>query len=170
MSKARKFNNVFRFIDDLCAVNDDGEFEKNIKNIYPEELELKKENTGYELASFLDLNIKISDKKCSLKLYDKRDDFNFKIVRMPFLSNNMPSRIFYSSYSSELLRIARCTTEKDDFLASCESLIERMFSQGAKLNRARVSIHRVFSKHKSAFLPFFQTPKYFADAILSGRY
>ena len=37
-----KFGNIFRFIDDLNAINDNGEFEKNIKNIYPEELELKK--------------------------------------------------------------------------------------------------------------------------------
>ena len=170
MTKARKFNNVFRFIDDLCAVNDDGEFEKNIKNIYPEELELKKENAGLDHASFLDLNINISNRKFSLKLYDKRDDFNFDIVRMPFLSNNMPSRIFYSSYSSELLRIARCTTERDDFLVSCDSLVDRMWSQGAKLNKARVSIRRVFSKHKSAFVPFFETPKSFSDTILSGRY
>ena len=170
MNKAKKFNHVFRFIDDLCAVNDDGEFENNITNIYPEELELKKENAGYEQASFLDLNINISDNKFSLKLYDKRDDFNFKIVRMPFSSNNMPSRIFYSSYSSELLRIARCTTERENFLASCSSLIDRMWSQGAKLNRARVSIHRVYSKHKSTFLPFFTTAKSFSDEILSGKY
>ena len=89
---------------------------------------------------------------------------------MPFFSNNMPFHIFYSSFSSELLRIARCTTERDDFLASCYSLIDRMWSQGAKLNKARVSIHRVFSKHKSAFLPFFETPKSFSDNILLGRY
>ena len=116
MTKAKNINSIFRFIDDLCAVNDDGEFENNITNIYPEELELKKENVGLDHASFLDLNINISNRKCSLKLYDKRDDFNFDIVRMPFLSNNMRSRIFYSSYSSELLRIARCTTERDDLL------------------------------------------------------
>ena len=39
---ARKFCNVFRFIDDLAAINDSGEFEKVIEEIYPPELELKK--------------------------------------------------------------------------------------------------------------------------------
>jgi len=172
-AKASKFNNLFRFIDDLCAINDDEEFEKNIIKIYPVELELKKENIGYEEATFLDLNINTKDKKFAIKLYDKRDDFNFTIVRMPFLSNNMPSRIFYSSFSSELLRIARCTTAKNDFLSSCRILIKRMFSQGAELNnkthmlsRTRNTIHNVFKKHTSAFSPFFETAKLFSSNIL----
>ena len=172
-AKASKFNNVFRFIDDLCAINDDEEFEKNIIKIYPVELELKKENIGYEEATFLDLNINTKNKKFAIKLYDKRDDFNFTIVRMPFLSNNMPSRIFYSSFSSELLRIARCTTAKNDFLSSCRILIKRMFSQGAEgnnkthmLSRTRNTIHNVFKKHTSSFSPFFETAKLFSSNVL----
>ena len=35
----RKFCHTFRFIDDLLAVNDEGEFERCFKNIYPPELE-----------------------------------------------------------------------------------------------------------------------------------
>ena len=171
MKNARIFNFIFRFIDDLLAINDEGLFEKNIKNIYPKELELKKGNVGHDQASYLDIESKISNRQFSHKLYDKRDDFNFNIVRMPYLSNNMPSRIFYSSYSSEILRIARCTSDKEDFLASCISLIERMRRQGSKFmyNKARVSMHKVFCKHKSSFLPFFPTPKAFVDGILSFK-
>ena len=145
--------------------------ENNIKNIYPKELELKKENARHDQASYLDIDAKISNRQFSHKLYDKRDDFNFNIVRMPYLSNNMPSRIFYSSYCSEILRIARCTSDKEDFLASCNSLIERMRRQGSKFmyNKARVSMHKVFCKHKSSFLPFFPTPKAFVDGILSYK-
>ena len=40
--KARTFCNIFRFIDDLNSINDDGEFESNYSNIYPEELQLGK--------------------------------------------------------------------------------------------------------------------------------
>ena len=50
--------NIFRFIDDLNSINDGGEFESNYSNIYPEELQLSKENTDKHEASFLDLNIK----------------------------------------------------------------------------------------------------------------
>ena len=47
---ARKFSNTFRFIDDLNAMNDGGEFERHFKEIYPPELELKKEH-GNDSAS-----------------------------------------------------------------------------------------------------------------------
>ena len=39
---AREFGMPFRFIDDLNAINDGGEFEKNFHKIYPIELEFKK--------------------------------------------------------------------------------------------------------------------------------
>ena len=39
--KARKFHAVKRFIDDILALNDGGEFGRNHNNIYPVELELK---------------------------------------------------------------------------------------------------------------------------------
>ena len=37
---ARKFGSVFRYIDDLLALNDGHSFETHYKEIYPEELEL----------------------------------------------------------------------------------------------------------------------------------
>ena len=40
----RKIINSFRFIDDLLLLNDDSTFEKHYKDIYPTELEPKKEN------------------------------------------------------------------------------------------------------------------------------
>ena len=43
--KARKLCNIFRFIDDLNSINDDGEFGSNYSNIYTEQLQLGKENT-----------------------------------------------------------------------------------------------------------------------------
>ena len=61
--KARKLCNIFRFIDDLNSINDVGEFENNYSNIYPDELQLGKENTNEHEASFMDLNIKIKDGK-----------------------------------------------------------------------------------------------------------
>ena len=77
--KARKLCNIFRFIDDLNSINDGGEFESNYSNIYPEELQLGKENTDKHETSFLDLNIKIEDGKFQSGLFDKRDSFLFSL-------------------------------------------------------------------------------------------
>ena len=44
------------FIDEICTVNDDGEFSSSYKYIYLKQLELKLEHQG-EDAKFLDLEI-----------------------------------------------------------------------------------------------------------------
>ena len=79
----------------------------------------------------MDIESTISDKQFVLKLYDKRDAFPFTIVRMPYLCNNIPSKIFYATIESEILRIASCSTKKDNFISSCKQLLERMHKQGA---------------------------------------
>ena len=56
--KTKKICIIFRFIDDLNSINDGGEFESNYSDIYPEELQLGKENTDKHETSFLVLNIK----------------------------------------------------------------------------------------------------------------
>ena len=80
---ARRFANTFRFIDDLLTVNDDNFFAKNYKDIYPPELQLNLESTGDEV-SFLDLHLSKVDRQVDIKLFDKRDNFPFSIVRLPF--------------------------------------------------------------------------------------
>ena len=116
--QARKLGNIFRFIDDLSAINDDGEFEKNFREIYPEELELGKENVDNTEATFLDLNLKITNNQFQVGLFDKRDAFPFSIVRMPYKSSNIPSTIFYSSIGAETLRIARASNTPNSFVTS----------------------------------------------------
>ena len=52
LRKARLFSNTFCFIDDLCAINDHLEFDRNFKNTFPSELQIKKENISTSEASF----------------------------------------------------------------------------------------------------------------------
>ena len=47
----------------------------------------KKENSSNDIATFLDINITIENGKFSTKLFDKRDNFGYDIVRMPFASS-----------------------------------------------------------------------------------
>ena len=53
VARARMFHGTFRFIDDLCAINDRGEFERLYKEIYPKELELKLEHKGNYATFFV---------------------------------------------------------------------------------------------------------------------
>ena len=53
------FGHIYRFIDDL--INNCIEFEKYFTEIYPVDLELKKENANKNVATSLDLSITIKE-------------------------------------------------------------------------------------------------------------
>ena len=55
--------------------------------------------------------------KCivSSKHYDKRDDFNFEIVKFQFLDGDVPCSPSYGVYISQLIRFARVCSNVDDF-------------------------------------------------------
>jgi hypothetical protein len=128
--KAYKYGNIFRFIDDLIAMNDDNEFHNSYKKIYPPELQLNKENDSETHATFLDIDIQIINKKFVTKLYDKRDSYKFDIVRLPYKHSNMPSKMFYATIGAEILRICRATSGCADFITSTRLLLSRMRNQG----------------------------------------
>ena len=137
LQRARRFMHTFRFIDDLLTINDGDEFSKSFKEIYPPELELNLEHSG-DQVTFLDLQITKENGHLNTKLFEKRGDFSFSIVRLPFRSSNIPSNMFYASIGAEILRIGRVCSSTDNFLFSCKILIERVKKQGAnnfKLNK-----------------------------------
>ena len=71
LGRARKLSCIFRFIDDLIAINDGGEFGRNFGQIYPPELQLNIEHSGNH-ASFLDLDIKLSEKEFRFSLFKEK--------------------------------------------------------------------------------------------------
>ena len=75
LKRAKNLRHVFRFIDDLIALNHDDEFLRSYKEIYPEEMELNVENKEVDSASFLDLGLQVEDKIFKSNLYDKREAF-----------------------------------------------------------------------------------------------
>ena len=50
-----------------------------------------------------------------LKIYDKRDDFDFDIVNFPFQDGDVSRSTSYGVYVSKLIRFARVSSHVDDF-------------------------------------------------------
>ena len=73
----------------------------------------------------------IEGDKFVYKLYDKRDKFQFLLVRMPDKRSNIPSYIFYGTIRSEIIRIARSTLLLGDFVPRMSAFFMRMLNQGA---------------------------------------
>ena len=104
-----KFNTSFRYLDDLCSL-DNSLFHTYIKNIYPKELILLQSNNSDDKATFLELDVQINNLHCTIKIYDKRDDFDFNIVNFLHLDGNIPQSPSYGTYKmylSQLIRFAR---------------------------------------------------------------
>ena len=166
--RAMRFKFATRFIDDECNLNDGGEFGRSFHAIYPPELELKCEHQGTH-ATFLDLDINISNGIFVYKLFDKRDDFPFFIVRMPDLSGNIPNHVFYGSVMSEFLRIARCTLLYNDFLKSAIALFKRMVNQGGSEIQILKQISKGVMRHPIPFKKFSKNAKQIRDDISNGK-
>ena len=151
--KARHFHSTNRFIDDLCTLNDGGEFGRVYKDIYPSELELKVEHYGSH-ATCLNLDIDMREGMFVYKLFDKRDAFPFSIVRLPYVSSNIPESIFYSAMVGEFLRIARSTLFFNDFLPKTRELIHRLNNQGAKKHISIRHLRKIIQRHPDDFAHF----------------
>ena len=78
-----------------------------VARIYPPELQLNKTNASDTEDPFLDLHLSISNGFVSIKIYSKRDDFDFDIVNFPFLNADVPCSTSYGVYISQLIRFAR---------------------------------------------------------------
>ena len=92
ISKAIQFSNTFRYIDDLFSINN-VDFGNYISVIYPPELQLTDTSTSSTEVCYLDTHIKTggTNTACRISIYDKRDDFTFRIVNFPHMDSNIPA-------------------------------------------------------------------------------
>ena len=77
------FNTASRYLDDILNINN-VYFDNMVSQVYQSELQHTKANASYKEATFLDLHLSISNYIVSTKIYDKRGNFDFKIVNSPF--------------------------------------------------------------------------------------
>ena len=147
IQRARMFRHTFRYIDDLLTINDNDEFSKSFIDIYPPELQLNLEHSGNQV-SFLDLQITNENGHLNTKLFDKRDEFPFSINRLPFLSSNIPTNMFYASISAEILRIARVSSSIDNFIYSSKVLIKRVKKQGATHDKLSKVLKKTYGRQQ----------------------
>ena len=88
------------------------------------------------------MQLSISNDIVSTKIYDKRDDFDFKNVNFPFLDGDVPRSTSYGVYISQLINFAKAPSNVANF-NTCNKLLTR------KLLKQRYWYHKlrkIFSK------------------------
>ena len=145
------FKSTFRYIDDLISLNNPV-FERYLDQIYPPELSITKETQADKEASYLDLLITIKDDKFHTKLYDKRDDFNFKIVNYPHpVASNIPEKPAYGVYASRIICFARACDNYSDFSERHKTLCVTLLRQGYRYNLLCKQLRSTYTDHKTLF-------------------
>ena len=126
---ARKFSNSYRYIDDLLMFNNDDLMNKYKYEIYPKELILNKENSNDQQCNFLDIKMNIKNSLIVTSIYDKKDDFNFKVNSFPNLSGNIHSLRTHGVIISQLIRYSKVCLNVDDFIYRSRIMITKLLNQ-----------------------------------------
>ena len=117
--------------------------------IYPPELEVKETTDTASSALFLDLYLEFDDSgQINTKIYDKRDDFNFKIINFPNMCNNIPASPAYGVYILQLIRYARVSSNYSDFLKRHLHLRNRLLGQGYEKIRLIRSLEKLIFRYQ----------------------
>ena len=92
--------------------------------------------------------------RLQVKLYDKRDDFNFNIVNFPFLSSNIPQSPAYGVYVSQLIRYARASSAYSDFLVRSRLLTGKLLGQGYNRFKLISTFKKFYGRHYDLIVKF----------------
>ena len=147
------FNSTSRYLDDLLNI-DNPYFEQMVGQIYPTELQLNKANSSDTEAPFLDLNLSITKGIVSSKIYDKRDDFNFEIVKFPFLDGDVLHSPSYGVYISQLIRFAGVCSNINDFNNINLFLTAKLLKQGYRYHKIRKAFSKFYHRHSKLIVKY----------------
>ena len=101
-----------------------------------------------------------------IKRYNKKDSFNFNIIRMPYKSSNISHKIFYVIMSAKILQICKTTSKFQDFTKSTEILIERIIKQTGLINHMKKALLRLFNSHEEYSSKFRKNNNYILNTLL----
>ena len=147
-----------------------------LSQIYPSELQLNKANTSDMEAEFLDLHLSISNDIVSTKIYDKREDFDFEIVNLPFLDGDVPRSTSYGVYISQLIHFARASSHVADFNIPNKLLTQKLLKQGYRYHKLRKTFSKFYRQYydliskfqnglKSLLCQGLSEPEFYGDLV-----
>ena len=93
------------------------------------------------------MHLSISNDIVSTKIYDKRDDFDFKIVNFPFLDGDVPRSTSYGVYITQLIRFARASSYDTDFNTRIKLLTQKLLKQGYRYHKLRKTFSKFYRRY-----------------------
>ena len=138
---------IFRYQDDLINFENYNVHNDDIIKMYPKEMVIKNTNVYANKVTYLDLDITINNNIYTYKLYDKRNDFSFPIIKYPDLAGNIPINPAFGVFTSQLIRFSKLNKEANDFQENVISLVDTLVKQGFNVKALKAKyVH--FAKNK----------------------
>ena len=106
----------------------------------------------------------ISNDIVSTKIYDKRDDFDFEIVNVPFLDGEVPRSTSYGVYISQLIRASSYVA---DFNTCNKLLTQKLLKQGYRYHKLRKTFSKFYRRYYDLISKFQVDPKFLLRQGLS---
>ena len=125
-----------------------------VGQIYPTELQLNKANSSNTEAPFLDLNLSITNGIVSSKINNKRDDFNFEIVKFPFLVEMFLALLPMVYIFLNLFVLLECvlmlmtSTDRNLFLTA------KLLKQDYRYHKIRKAFSKFYHRHSELIVKY----------------
>ena len=118
-----------------------------VDRIYPTEHQLNRASSSDTEAPFLDLNLCISNGTVSIKIYNKRDDFDFDIANFLFLDGDVPGLTHMGYTYLSLLDSPAASSNIRDFNGRYKALIAKLLRQGYRYFKLRKAFSKFYRRH-----------------------
>ena len=151
--QAQNLQYTRRYIDDVLCINGN-DFTDIAKQIYPKSLTLEITST-IDKATFLDTQLKISqDNRLEVRIYNKTDYFNFKVVRYVDHQSNMSEKVGYNIYYGELIRYSRITNITNVLCEKIAALTKEFLSKGYEQCKLIQKLNTFMTQYSSSLYRF----------------
>ena len=113
--------------------------------------------------TFLDLDISVKNKMFQCSLYDKRNDFNFKVTSMPHFNSNAPNSCAIGTFVSQMTRYLEINTDFSKFVEDCVTLKRKLIQQRFPTKYLNFGIKKFVDKNSLVIINKFWTIPKFKD-------
>ena len=116
-----------RYIDDVGVVNYNF-FDRHLHKIYPDILIVNRNGDDCTVPACMDVLVRVGQNGFNASVGHKVDDISFPVVLYTFPGSNVPIKMDYHVFSSQLLRFTRICSVKEDFVECAEKIFSIMLN------------------------------------------
>ena len=129
--------------------------------MYSVKLEIKDTTESNTSASYLDLLLSIwkdGQLHTGTSVYNKREDFNFHITNVPFLSSNIPASPAYGVFISQIIRYVRAYSSYECFILRVTRLSNKLLEQGYVQERFKSLLRKFYGRCEDLLQTIWSSP------------